>query len=130
MQTRHWYAISFHWFIITRRYCADIFNQRDLIKVSVSGQTKRSSEYVVYDSLLDIQQALINICTILQENYGKKEEDKVNRVKEIYGEIGIPQTYRLYEEHTYELICNQIHQLSGGLPKQLFFGFLKTMTGR
>nr|QAX24806.1 farnesyl diphosphate synthase 1 [Matsumurasca onukii] len=66
----------------------------------------------------------------LIDSYGKREEEKINRVKEIYGEIGIPQTYRLYEEHTYELICNQIHQLSGGLPKQLFFGFLKTMTGR
>ncbi|XP_046687816.1 farnesyl pyrophosphate synthase-like [Homalodisca vitripennis] len=66
----------------------------------------------------------------LIENYGKRDEEKVNRVKELYGEIGIPQTYKLYEEHSYELLCNQIQQTSSKLPHHLFFRYLKTMTGR
>lgn len=54
----------------------------------------------------------------------------MNRVKEIYEELAIPQTYKRFEENSYELICSQILQLSGGLPHRLFFRFLKTMTGR
>ncbi|XP_054279297.1 farnesyl pyrophosphate synthase-like isoform X2 [Macrosteles quadrilineatus] len=66
---------------------------------------------------------------VLIENYGQKDEEKVMKVKEVYEEIGIPHTYKMFEEHSLELICTQIQQISRGLPHQLFFRFLKTMTG-
>uniref|UniRef100_A0A1B6CCG8 Farnesyl pyrophosphate synthase n=1 Tax=Clastoptera arizonana TaxID=38151 RepID=A0A1B6CCG8_9HEMI len=65
----------------------------------------------------------------LIENYGQKDDSKIEKVKEIYNDIGIPHTYKLYEEHNYERICTLIQQTSKGLPHQFFFRFLKHMTG-
>lgn len=66
---------------------------------------------------------------VLIDNYGYHDPERVEKVKEVYDDIGIVHTYKKYEEHSYDLICTQIQQISKGLPHQLFFRFLKIMTG-
>nr|CAD7458959.1 unnamed protein product [Timema tahoe] len=59
-----------------------------------------------------------------QECYGSKDPAKISQVKELYDALGLPVTYKQYEEQTYDLLCTQIQQISRGLPHKLFFRFL------
>ena len=61
---------------------------------------------------------------IMEECYGCSEADKVARVKELYEDLGVPATYSVYEEESYNLIRTHIQQVSRGLPVELFFKFL------
>ncbi|XP_049787892.1 farnesyl pyrophosphate synthase-like [Schistocerca nitens] len=61
----------------------------------------------------------------MQECYGSKEPEKVEAVRQLYDELGLPATYKSYEEQSYELLCTQIQQISRGLPHKLFFKFLE-----
>lgn len=47
--------------------------------------------------------------------------DSVNRVKQLYEDLGIPHTYSLYEEESYNLIKTHIQQTSRGVPHTIFF---------
>lgn len=47
--------------------------------------------------------------------------EKVNRVKQLYEDLGIPHTYALYEEESYNLIKTHIQQTSRGVPHSIFF---------
>nr|CAD7591763.1 unnamed protein product [Timema genevievae] len=58
------------------------------------------------------------------ECYGSKDPAKISQVKELYDALGLPVTYKQYEEQTYDLLCTQIQQISRGLPHKLFFRFL------
>nr|CAD7567998.1 unnamed protein product [Timema californicum] len=60
----------------------------------------------------------------VQECYGSKDPAKISQVKELYDTLGLPVTYKQYEEQTYDLLCTQIQQISRGLPHKLFFRFL------
>lgn len=55
--------------------------------------------------------------------YGFKFADveKVTRVKQLYEDLGIPHTYSLYEEESYNLIKTHIQQTSRGVPHKIFF---------
>lgn len=46
---------------------------------------------------------------------------KVKRVKELYDELGLPHTYALYEEESYNIIKTHIQQTSRGVPHAIFF---------
>ncbi|XP_065353138.1 farnesyl pyrophosphate synthase-like [Cloeon dipterum] len=61
---------------------------------------------------------------IMQECYGSRDQAKVEKVRTLYRELGLPATYRTYEEQSYELLCRQIQQTSKGLPHKLFFRIL------
>jgi hypothetical protein len=61
----------------------------------------------------------------LQECYGSKHPEKVAKVKELYDILGLPSTYKIYEEQTYALLSTQIQQITRGLPHKLFFKFLQ-----
>ena len=52
------------------------------------------------------------------------DPEKVKRVKQLYQEIGIPNTYAVYEEETHNLLNTHIQQISRGLPHEFF---LKTL---
>lgn len=67
-------------------------------------------------------------CILLQESYGSKDPQKVETVKQLYIDLGLPSTFKLFEEQTHDLICTQIQQISRGLPHKLFFMFLKRLT--
>jgi len=67
---------------------------------------------------------------ILMENYGIDKPDKIERIKALYGEIGLPQLYEKYEEETYKLISAHIQQMSPALPKKLFTDMLEKIYRR
>lgn len=67
---------------------------------------------------------------ILEECYGKDDDEKVAAVKEVYTQIGLPSIYHAYEEETQNLINRQIQQLSAGLPHELFLALLNKLHGR
>ncbi|CAL7940886.1 unnamed protein product [Xylocopa violacea] len=62
---------------------------------------------------------------ILEECYGKPDIEKVNRVKQVYNELGIANTYAIYEEETYNLLTTHIQQVSRGLPPEFFLRLLE-----
>lgn len=49
---------------------------------------------------------------------------KVTRIKQLYEDLGLPHTYTLYEEESYNLIKTHIQQTSRGVPHELFFKLL------
>ncbi|XP_043522712.1 farnesyl pyrophosphate synthase isoform X1 [Frieseomelitta varia] len=61
---------------------------------------------------------------VLEECYGDSDPEKINRVKQLYQEIGIPNTFAIYEEETHNLLNTHIQQISRGLPHDFF---LKTL---
>jgi len=67
---------------------------------------------------------------ILWENYGKDDPEKIERVKKLYIELGLKETYNLYEEQTYNLICTHIRQMSATLSKQLFYDMVNKIYRR
>ncbi|XP_021950946.1 farnesyl pyrophosphate synthase isoform X2 [Folsomia candida] len=66
----------------------------------------------------------------LWENYGQNDPEKIARVKKLYIELEMPQTFSLYEEQTYNLICTHIRQMSEKLPKQLFYDMVNKIYKR
>ncbi|KZC07250.1 Farnesyl pyrophosphate synthase [Dufourea novaeangliae] len=62
---------------------------------------------------------------ILDECYGVDDEEKVNRVVELYNELGLPNTYSIYEDETYNLLHTHIQQISRGLPHEIFLKILE-----
>lgn len=67
---------------------------------------------------------------LMKEHFGKKGEDHVKIVKDLYVSMGLPSLFHIYEKDTYEMICTHIQQLSAGLPHDLFFGAIKRIHER
>lgn len=49
----------------------------------------------------------------------------MNRVKQLYDELGLSNMYSIYEEETYNLLHTHIQQISRGLPHELFLKLLE-----
>ncbi|XP_014606445.1 PREDICTED: farnesyl pyrophosphate synthase isoform X1 [Polistes canadensis] len=62
---------------------------------------------------------------ILEACYGSENPEKVSQVKRLYNDIGLPNTYSIYEEDTFNLLNTHIQQISRGLPHDLFLKFLE-----
>ncbi|XP_012060289.1 PREDICTED: farnesyl diphosphate synthase 2-like, partial [Atta cephalotes] len=62
---------------------------------------------------------------ILEECYGFPDPEKVRRVKQLFTDLGLPNTYSIYEEETYNLLNVHIQQISRGLPHSLFLNLLR-----
>lgn len=58
---------------------------------------------------------------IMKQCYGHSDVDKVQQVKQLYEELGLPHTFALYEEESYNLIKTHIQQTSRGIPHAIFF---------
>lgn len=58
------------------------------------------------------------------------DPEKVNRVKELYEELHLQNTYEIYEEESYKIITTHIQQISRGLPHELFFKLLEKIYRR
>lgn len=67
---------------------------------------------------------------MLERCYGNPDEESIQIVKDIYQEIGIPNTYSVYMEKAYDLIRTNIQQVSGRLPHKLFFTVLEMVYGK
>ncbi|XP_012168914.1 farnesyl pyrophosphate synthase-like isoform X1 [Bombus terrestris] len=61
---------------------------------------------------------------IFEECYGQSDVEKINRVKQLYQELGVSNTYAIYEEETYNLLHTHIQQISRGLPHDFFLKLL------
>jgi len=72
-------------------------------------------------SVLCMQRATREQKEIMKECYGKDDPEKIKRVTDLYEELGLPHTYTLYEEESYNLIKTHIQQTSRGVPHKLFF---------
>ncbi|XP_076757108.1 farnesyl pyrophosphate synthase-like [Xylocopa sonorina] len=62
---------------------------------------------------------------ILEECYGSSDKEKINRVKQVYIELGIANTYAIYEEETHSLLHTHIQQVSRGLTPEFFLRLLQ-----
>lgn len=67
---------------------------------------------------------------LLQENYGVDDPSKVAIIKNLYEQLKLPNTFQLYEEESYKIICTHIQQVSRGLSQDLFFKFLEKIYKR
>lgn len=67
---------------------------------------------------------------IMKQCYGSIDPDKVARVKKLYEELGLPTTYAIYEEESYNMIKTHIQQISRGLPHELFFKIMEKIYRR
>lgn len=81
-------------------------------------------------SVVALQRASESQLQMLQECYGSKHPENVAKVKQLYNILGLPLTYKTYEEQTYALLCTQIQQITRGLPHKLFFNFLQKVRGK
>ncbi|KAL8592054.1 hypothetical protein ACOMHN_032524 [Nucella lapillus] len=67
---------------------------------------------------------------VLQENYGRHEEEKVERVKAVYREMDLSQAYADYEESSYQELMSRINDCCGSLPPAVFTAFLQKIYKR
>ncbi|XP_069806883.1 farnesyl pyrophosphate synthase isoform X1 [Dendropsophus ebraccatus] len=67
---------------------------------------------------------------ILQENYGQEEEEKVQRVKQLYEGLGLPAVYARYEEESFQRLQHLISQHAHGLSKEIFLGLARKIYKR
>lgn len=68
---------------------------------------------------------------IMEKYYGKPEIPEARDiVRNLYEDLGLPNTYAIYEEETYNLIKTHIQQISKGLPHELFFKLMDKMYRR
>ncbi|KAL5290163.1 FDPS family protein [Megaselia abdita] len=68
--------------------------------------------------------------SVMLECYGSSDPEKVSKVKKLYKELGIPNTFAIYEEESYNLIKTQIQQTSKGVPHEVFFSILNSIYRR
>lgn len=61
---------------------------------------------------------------IMVECYGQSDPAKIARVKQLYKELGLPNTYATYEEESYNMIKTHIQQTSRGVPHEIYLQIL------
>lgn len=67
---------------------------------------------------------------VIMENYGRHDATKIERVKEVYKELELPQVYRDYEESSFKHLMNLINTSSGSLPASIFVSFAQKIYKR
>lgn len=66
----------------------------------------------------------------LEANYGKWDDECIQRVKNVYKELDIEGVYRQYEEDSYTKITGLIDSLDLGVPKTIFYDFVNKIYKR
>ncbi|XP_053559221.1 farnesyl pyrophosphate synthase isoform X2 [Bombina bombina] len=67
---------------------------------------------------------------VLEENYGQDDEEKVQRVKQLYEQLDLPAAYREYEESSYQRLQQLVSQHANGLSKEIFLGLARKIYKR
>jgi len=67
---------------------------------------------------------------VLEDHYGKPFPESEDAVRNLYEELGLPSTYSIYEEESYNIIRTHIQQISQGLPHKLFYKFMEKLYKR
>ncbi|XP_029175919.1 farnesyl pyrophosphate synthase 2-like [Nylanderia fulva] len=80
--------------------------------------------------VMALQRATSEQRKILDECYGSSDPEKVQRVVQIYNDLGLPNMYSMYEKETYNLLVTHIQQMSCGLSPDLFLLLLNRMYRR
>lgn len=57
---------------------------------------------------------------LLDENYGKDDQKKVQIVKDLYEKLGLQTLFEEYEKQSYLNICDMIKHHPNGFPRELF----------
>ncbi|KAK5647755.1 hypothetical protein RI129_002647 [Pyrocoelia pectoralis] len=81
-------------------------------------------------AVLALQRASPEQRILFEQNYGKPNPESVAIITNLYEDLGLPNTFAIYEEETYNLIRTHIQQTSQGLPHKLFFKFLDSFYRR
>uniref|UniRef100_U5ETY6 Farnesyl pyrophosphate synthase n=1 Tax=Corethrella appendiculata TaxID=1370023 RepID=U5ETY6_9DIPT len=81
-------------------------------------------------SVVCMQRASEEQKDIMKKCYGSQNPDDVARIKKLYEELGLPTTYSIYEEESYNMIKTHIQQISRGLPHELFFKIMEKIYRR
>ncbi|XP_071987706.1 farnesyl pyrophosphate synthase isoform X1 [Engystomops pustulosus] len=68
--------------------------------------------------------------TLLQENYGQDDAEKVQRVKQLYEDLQLSGVYTQYEEESYQRLQTLISQHANGLSKEIFLGLARKIYKR
>uniref|UniRef100_A0A6M2DRV7 Farnesyl pyrophosphate synthase n=1 Tax=Xenopsylla cheopis TaxID=163159 RepID=A0A6M2DRV7_XENCH len=58
---------------------------------------------------------------IMYKHYGRPDQSSVNKIKDLYEKLGLPNTYAIYEEDSFNMIRQHAQQVSRGVPVDLFF---------
>ncbi|XP_063802683.1 farnesyl pyrophosphate synthase-like [Pseudophryne corroboree] len=66
----------------------------------------------------------------LEENYGRDDAVKVQRVKQLYEDLDLSTVYRQYEEESYQRLQILISQHANGLSKETFLGLARKIYKR
>nr|AKM16734.1 farnesyl diphosphate synthase [Mylabris cichorii] len=72
-------------------------------------------------SVVALQRANPQQRKIMEEYYGRPDEEAVRIIRNLYEELSLPNTYAVYEEESFNIIRTHIQQISKGLPHKLFF---------
>nr|XP_060614130.1 farnesyl pyrophosphate synthase [Anolis sagrei ordinatus] len=67
---------------------------------------------------------------VLEANYGQKDPEKVERVKQLYEELDLKTVYQNYEESSYQRLLGLISQHAIRLPGQIFLGLAQLIYKR
>ncbi|GAB0200844.1 farnesyl pyrophosphate synthase [Grus japonensis] len=67
---------------------------------------------------------------ILEENYGRKEPEKVAKVKELYDTLGMRAAFQEYEESSYGRLQELIGKHANRLPREIFLGLAQKIYKR
>ncbi|KAF2896874.1 hypothetical protein ILUMI_09302 [Ignelater luminosus] len=67
---------------------------------------------------------------IMEDHYGRPAPESEAAIRNLYEELGLPNTYSIYEEESFNLIRTHIQQISKGLPHKLFFKFMEKIYKR
>lgn len=99
----------------------DCFGNPDVIgKIGTDIQDRKCSWLAV----VCMQRANEEQKAIMMECYGKDDPTKIQRVKDLYKELGIPSTFATYEKESYNMIKVHIQQTSRGVPHKAFLDIL------
>jgi len=96
-------------------------------KMYLNNKTDIENGKCTWLAVVALQRATPFEAHLFKESYGYDSENNVKIIKGLYNAIGIPSTFRQYKEHTYDLLCTQIQQISRGLPHKLYYRFLKAL---
>ncbi|XP_070532723.1 farnesyl pyrophosphate synthase-like [Ptychodera flava] len=66
---------------------------------------------------------------ILEENYGKVEEENVARVKKVYEDLELPNLYHQVKAESRIILPKLIDQYHGNLPKEMFTDYAHILFG-
>ncbi|XP_043936150.1 farnesyl pyrophosphate synthase [Protopterus annectens] len=77
-----------------------------------------------------IKQATAEQRRILEDNYGRTDPEKVERVKALYHELDMKKLYKEYEEHSYQRLMSLIDQHANNLSKDVFLMFAQKIYKR